>query len=88
MIVCPIFQAPRHEDLRRFFEVMDASRDRRVFVHCAANYRVCCFVSLYGQARLGWALEQADAHIGRLWEPNEVWAKFVADARRELGVEG
>ena len=82
------FQAPQREDLQRFFEVMEASEGRRIFVHCAANYRVSCFVSLYGQAKLGWSPEQADAHIGRLWEPNEVWAKFVADSRRELGVDG
>ena len=45
------FNAPRFENLERFFEVMDASRDQRVFVHCAANYRVSAFVALYGEAK-------------------------------------
>jgi len=81
------FQAPRLEDLQRFFAVMEAVQDKKVFVHCAANYRVSSFVSLYGQAKLGWSLEQAAAHIKRLWEPNEVWAQFIQNARQRLGVD-
>jgi protein tyrosine phosphatase (PTP) superfamily phosphohydrolase (DUF442 family) len=80
------FQAPTIEDLTQFFEVMQAAESRRVFVHCAANYRVSSFVSLYGQAKLGWTSEQAAAHVRRLWEPNEVWAAFIESARHALGV--
>jgi len=72
------FQAPKQEDFHHFVELMDRSKGRKVFVHCAANYRVSCFIALYGQARLGWSLDQAQAHIGRIWEPNEVWTKFLA----------
>src|SRR5215471_7143678 len=46
------FEAPTTIDVRKFLTVMDACADRRTFVHCAANYRVTSFVSLYGQARL------------------------------------
>src|SRR6516165_3362333 len=60
------FSAPQSNDLHRFFDVMDASRDKKVFVHCAANYRVSSFVALYGQARLGWSQDEADAHIRRV----------------------
>jgi len=78
------FNAPRPDDLRQFFEAMDASQDQRVFVHCAANYRVSTFVALYGQSRLGWSPEQGDAHIRRIWEPNETWTRFIAEARARL----
>ena len=78
------FNAPRPDDLRQFFEAMDASQDQRVFVHCAANYRVSTFVALYGQSRLGWSPEQGDAHIRRIWEPNETWSRFIAEARARL----
>lgn len=81
------FKRPTRADLERFFAVMQASGGKRVFVHCAANYRVSSFVSLYGQAKLGWPVAQADAHARRLWEPDEVWAKFIGEARRDLGVE-
>jgi len=80
------FQSPTRADLEKFLGAMAACGDKRVFVHCAANYRVSCFVSLYGQARLGWSLSEAQAHIAALWEPNEVWSAFLADSRALLGL--
>ena len=75
------FNAPQPDDLRRFLDVMDASKDKKVFVHCAANYRVSSFVALYGESRLGWSPEQGDAHMRRVWEPNPTWAQFIDEAR-------
>ena len=75
------FNAPQPSDLQRFFDVMDASRDKKVFVHCAANYRVSSFVALYHETRLDWSTEQGDAHMRRIWEPNETWARFIASRR-------
>jgi uncharacterized protein (TIGR01244 family) len=84
-----LFDAPTVEDVRRFFEVMDAcAPGRRVFVHCAANYRVSSFVALYGQARLGWSAADADACARRFWAPNETWSTLVRRARAELGLPG
>jgi protein tyrosine phosphatase (PTP) superfamily phosphohydrolase (DUF442 family) len=80
------FQAPKIEDLTQFFKVMQAAEGKSIFVHCAANYRVSSFVSLYGQAKLGWSSEQAAAHVRRLWEPNEIWAEFMESSRQALGV--
>jgi protein tyrosine phosphatase (PTP) superfamily phosphohydrolase (DUF442 family) len=80
------FQSPQRADLEQFFQVMDACTEKKVFIHCAANYRVSSFVSLYGQAKLGWSLEQANEHIRRLWEPNEVWTAFIEEARQALAV--
>jgi protein tyrosine phosphatase (PTP) superfamily phosphohydrolase (DUF442 family) len=78
-------QAPTIEDLTQFFTVMQAGEGKRVFVHCAANYRVSSFVSLYGHAKLGWSSEQAAAHVRRLWQPNEMWAAFIESSRQALG---
>ncbi len=82
------FSAPQFEDLQTFFAVMDASHGKKVFVHCAANYRVSGFVALAGEARLGWSSAQADAHIRRVWEPNDTWRAFLEDARRRLREAG
>jgi protein tyrosine phosphatase (PTP) superfamily phosphohydrolase (DUF442 family) len=78
------FNAPRFEDLQKFFEVMEASRSEKVFVHCAANYRVSSFVGLFGEAKLGWSRDRADAHMRRVWEPNATWSTFIDGARRRL----
>jgi protein tyrosine phosphatase (PTP) superfamily phosphohydrolase (DUF442 family) len=75
------FTAPQPADLDRFFDVMDASRGKKVFVHCAANYRVSGFVALYHEARENWTAQQGDAHVRRVWEPNDTWTRFIAESR-------
>lgn len=80
------FQAPTPADLERFFAVMHAAAGQKLFVHCAANYRVSSFIACYGEARLGWSREQANAHIRRVWEPDPVWAAFIAASRSALGL--
>ena len=78
------FEAPQMEDLQRFFSVMEAVEGKKVFVHCAANKRVSCFVALYAETKLGWTREEASAFIRRIWHPDEVWAPFIELARQEL----
>lgn len=78
------FDAPALADFRAFVEAMDALADQRVFVHCAANYRVSVFVSLWAELRLGWTRAQADRHIERLWRPGEVWTAFLDRCREDL----
>lgn len=46
------FQKPTLENLHNFFSVMDATKNKKVFVHCAANKRVSCFIALYGEIKL------------------------------------
>jgi protein tyrosine phosphatase (PTP) superfamily phosphohydrolase (DUF442 family) len=74
------FDAPTVEDFRAFAATMDEWEGKKVFVHCAANYRVSAFVALYGE-RLGWTRERADALVRKLWQPNEIWRVFIARLR-------
>jgi protein tyrosine phosphatase (PTP) superfamily phosphohydrolase (DUF442 family) len=78
-----VFTDPQPADFRRFVEVMDAHRDQKVFVHCAANFRVSTFVALYGEVRLDWPRARADAHVRTFWEPNEVWLAFIGNCRAQ-----
>lgn len=78
------FQQPQWGDLQAFFGALDELSAKKVFVHCAANYRVSVFVSLYGQFKLGWSAEAADAHVRRLWDPDPVWRNFISHARQQL----
>ena len=74
------FGAPQRADLAAFFDVMDHHAGRKVMVHCAANYRVTCFVALYAQARWGWTPQRCDAYIGRIWKPDATWRAFIDSA--------
>ena len=80
------FDAPSRIDLERFFDAMDRCKDRRVWVHCAANLRVTAFLGLYRRLRLGWPEEDAFSLMKDVWEPNAVWSAFIgsqlADAIR------
>jgi len=78
------FQAPAVEDFRCFQALMQGARGRKTFVHCAANYRVSCFVALYGEAELGWSRAEADAHVARVWTPNETWLAFLRAVRDRM----
>lgn len=71
------FKSPGIRSLRDFFTTMDEYNDRKVFVHCAANYRVTCFVSLYLRSRQKWSTSQAHDLISRVWEPDEIWQEFM-----------
>jgi protein tyrosine phosphatase (PTP) superfamily phosphohydrolase (DUF442 family) len=78
------FDAPTSADLQTFVDTMDGLADRRVFVHCAGNYRVSVFMALFGELRLGWSRERADRLIERLWRPSQVWSHFLERCREEL----
>ena len=72
------FSSPTETDLQAFCDAMDAHRDEKVLVHCAANYRVTAFVGLYRVLREGWTVEAAFAPMRSVWEPDEVWKEFIA----------
>lgn len=79
------FGAPMSEDLQRFCDAMDAARDRKVFVHCAANKRVTAFLGLYRVLRLGWNEAEAFEPMREIWEPDAVWAAFITRALADRG---
>jgi protein tyrosine phosphatase (PTP) superfamily phosphohydrolase (DUF442 family) len=71
------FKAPTEADFDSFCAEMDARAEERVWVHCAANWRVTAFLGLYRVLREGWERERAFALLHELWEPDEVWAPFI-----------
>ena len=78
------FDAPTVEDFRAFASTMDAWSGEKVFVHCAANFRVTAFVALYGELRLGWPRARADELARRLWAPDATWLAFIERCREEV----
>ncbi|MFO0589553.1 MAG: protein tyrosine phosphatase family protein [Polyangiaceae bacterium] len=75
-----VFTAPKLDEVVRFFDAMDANKDRKVWVHCAANYRVSVFLGIYRVIREGCGRDEAFAQLRSLWEPNEVWRDFIEKA--------
>lgn len=75
-----VWDAPKVEDVERFFAVMDKHRGKKVFVHCVVNKRVSCFVFLHRVIRQGVPPEVAREALLGIWEPNAVWQDFVNES--------
>ena len=79
------FKAPTARDFRAFSGVMEAFDDRRVFVHCAANMRVSAFVFLYRVLCERVAVQEAERDLHAIWQPEEVWSRFIQDRLQSRG---
>ena len=78
---------PTEADFVAFDEVMSGlSADSRTLLHCAANFRVTAFYSLYGIKQLGWSIEQAEEFRGRIWDGSDypVWEAFIRKMQEQL----
>ena len=73
------FKAPASQDFHAFCQVMEAFDDRPVFVHCAANMRVSAFVFLYRVLCQGFARSRAERDLRAIWQPDEVWSRFIEE---------
>jgi len=77
------FAAPTHADLQAFADAMDARTGQKIHVHCAANYRVSAFYSLYA-LRKGLCTEaEANDIVQDIWNPADhpPWMAFITDER-------
>lgn len=74
------FAAPTPDDLNAFFDAMERHRGRRIWIHCAANMRVSAFLGLYRVLRQGCERGRAFELMNGLWQPNAVWAAFIASS--------
>jgi protein tyrosine phosphatase (PTP) superfamily phosphohydrolase (DUF442 family) len=79
-----VWERPTIRDLEQFFEVMEKSRGKRIFVHCAMNMRVSVFICLYRVLRENIPFEVASEAIYKIWEPDAVWDGFLRQALQEL----
>jgi hypothetical protein len=74
-------------DVELFFDVMEANRDRKTFVHCFANMRASVFVYLYRTLVEGVPEAQARATMNEVWDPAEQqpWADLIERVSAEHG---
>jgi len=79
------WQDPSPADLQLFFDVMEASKDRNVFVHCFANMRASAFVYLYRTLYQDVSEEEALAKLHEVWDPMELeqWANLITTTQTE-----
>lgn len=71
---------PTDADFAAFESAMIRLYGEKVLLHCAANYRVTAFYSLYALKHLGWTEEQAGTFRAQIWAGSHypVWGSFIA----------
>ncbi|EMK3529634.1 protein tyrosine phosphatase family protein [Pseudomonas aeruginosa] len=79
------FSSPDVSDYLRVEDLLDRSMGRKVFIHCAANYRVSVLVGSYAVNRLGWNTQRRDDLIRGVWSVDEypVWHELMKKISRE-----
>jgi ribosomal-protein-alanine N-acetyltransferase len=76
------FDRPEIDQALRLFALLEERRGQRVFVHCAANYRVSSLVYAYRVAVRRENAERARNDLLAIWSPNETWKRYMAKVQR------
>lgn len=82
-----LWDQPEIADIERFFAVMDASQNKNILVHCAANMRVSAFVYLYRTLHQNVTAAEAEKDLHQIRVPNERWSRFLDDVIRHYEPE-
>ncbi|HCK32286.1 MAG TPA: hypothetical protein DHW10_01965 [Rhodospirillaceae bacterium] len=67
------------QELETFFEVMSQVGEKKIHIHCAANWRVSAFYGAYAVSNGIWTIEQANDLIRSLWSIQDYpeWVKLL-----------
>ena len=82
-----VWDNPRQSDFEAFESVVkELPAENKTLIHCAANFRVTAFYSLYALKHLGWSEPQADAFRASIWQGSNypIWEKFIADLKAQI----
>ncbi len=71
------FDKPSSDHLRIFLAQMEIFKDRKIWVHCALNYRASGFLCHYLTKSCALPLDQAKDKTFPFWKPNAVWQDFL-----------
>ena len=80
------WEGPKVGDFEAFETVMQALPPGKTLVHCAANFRVTAFYSLYALKHLGWSEAQADEFRASVWQGSDypIWEDFIARMKARI----
>lgn len=75
------FSCPLANDYKEFADKLTAYSTKKIMAHCAANYRVSAFYSIYAFDYHGWSKSEVYDFIATIWDIREhpVWEEFVSN---------
>jgi protein tyrosine phosphatase (PTP) superfamily phosphohydrolase (DUF442 family) len=80
------WERPQESDFAAFETAYNQLADKKTLIHCAANFRVTAFYSLYALKHLGWTQDQAAQFRARIWQESDypVWNEFIRKMESEI----
>jgi uncharacterized protein (TIGR01244 family) len=84
-----IWDHPTPEDFAKFEATLAAAGTEKTLIHCALNFRVTAFYSLYAQKHLGWTEAQADQFRAQVWTGSDypIWEQFIQEMKGKISSE-
>lgn len=79
--------APTKQDFESLARVLDGYKDRKVYVHCQANFRTSSLVFLYRVIKLKEDPTAAWDAVRGAWEPNATWKAFILDTLKAYNID-
>lgn len=68
---------PERGDFLLFNRLLSALDGQKIWIHCALNMRVSCFLYLYQKHILKWPDDAARYPMSQLWQPEGVWTELI-----------
>ena len=81
-----VFKNPQISEFANFIELLKKHKDKKIFIHCQMNMRVSVFMSLYFMVIENLPYKDAMVLIHKVWEPDEIWEKFMKDVMTEYNI--
>lgn len=81
------FDAPRVEDFWMFERIVESLEGRKIWVHCAKNYRVSAFFHLYALLHPQ-SFTPPQGLVKRFWEPNATWNEWMRQVLQSFPAQG
>ena len=80
------WEEPTIADFEAFEQAMAQVATIPVLIHCAANFRVTAFYSLYARKHLGWSAAEGAALRASIWDGSNypVWEAFIGEVASTL----
>lgn len=81
---------PTETDFIAFETIMNANDGNKTLIHCAANFRVTAFYSLYAFKNRGWSEKQADEFRAITWQGSDypIWEEFIREMKLKISQKG
>jgi protein tyrosine phosphatase (PTP) superfamily phosphohydrolase (DUF442 family) len=74
------FAAPTLEDYELLRDILRSVQDRKVWLHCARNWRVSAFMTIYHIVEMSMTHSEAEEIAERIWRPDEIWQALIDEA--------